>query len=366
MEGTEMKEITPSSLPKLEACALFDGKEGASAAAERGTAIDIVIRRVVEYHEEPDFWLPEHSQWIERIPVQSAMLFAGESVKVDLSADIAVIHWGAQKLRDLSDGAKVETREPYLAMHVEGLSKVGTADAVCPDMLWVADIKTGAMRDYRNQLAAYSLACMDKYNKTFWTAHVLYVDHMTERTYTFTYDTAKQIVDGLIAKATAKDAQPTPCEFCSWCRHFNGCSAIVKQAEEAVALVTSANGNSVEKIKAEITADKNTFAAFLKQWKLVEKEIAEPLFAELKERLGNGEDFDGWKLSSIQGRTYVEAAAIAKAAVGIDPSTLICAMGGKMSGTAYLDFCAKNGIEPDGDAVKTGAPSLMLRQTKKK
>jgi predicted HicB family RNase H-like nuclease len=39
-------------------------------------------------------------------------------------------------------------------------------------------------------------------------------------------------------------------------------------------------------------------------------------------------------------------------------------MGGKMSEKSYLELCANNGVEPDTTAIKAGAPTTQLRQTK--
>ena len=258
----------------------------------------------------------------------------------------------------------METRDEYLAMAVPGLSKLGTADAVCKDQKWVADIKTGQVRDYRNQLQAYSLACMEDNFETSWTAHVIYVDQKMIRSYDFTYEEAKQGTQRTIDRATSAEAKPTPSEYCSWCKHFNNCHAIVRQAESAIALIPEATGNSIEAIKDRILATPESLGSFIREWKLAEKEIAEPLLGHLKTRLESGDEVAGWKLTSVSGRKFVEADAIIKASEGISKETLILAMGGKLSEKSYIEFCASNGIEPDTTAIKAGSPTTQLRQTK--
>ena len=99
--------------------------------------------------------------------------------------DLTAATWGINTLRRLSGGEHVETREEYLAMAVPGLSKLGTADAICKRAMWVADIKTGQVRNYRQQLAAYALACMEDHFAESWTAHVVYVDQQLVRSYDF-------------------------------------------------------------------------------------------------------------------------------------------------------------------------------------
>jgi hypothetical protein len=333
------KEISPSSLPKLAECALFEGANGTSSAAERGTAVDVAIRNLIAGNElEP----------------------MAEVVGFDFSP----IAYGVNELTRLAKGSFVETREEYLAMAVPGLSKLGTADAVCKAEKWVADIKTGQLRNYRDQLMAYSLACMEDNFEMSWTAHVIYVDQKLIRSYDFTYEEAKQGTQRTIDRVTSAEAQPTPCEYCSWCKHYNNCHAIVRQAESAVALIPDINGNSIDAIRQRILATAESMGAFAKEWKLAEKEIAEPVLGHLKTRLENGDEVAGWKLTSMSGRKFVETDAIAKASQNITKETLILALGGKMSEKSYLELCANNGVEPDTSAIKAGSPTTQLRQTK--
>jgi hypothetical protein len=333
------KEISPSTLPKLAECALFEGANGTSSAAERGTAVDVAIRNLIAGNEL-------------------------EPIADVVGDDFSPITYGVNELTRLAQGSFVETREEYLAMAVPGLSKLGTADAVCKAEKWVADIKTGQVRNYREQLAAYALACMEDNFDTSWTAHVVYVDQKMIRSYDFSYEEAKQITQRTIDRATSAEAKPTPCEYCSWCKHYNNCNAIVRQAESAVALIPDVTGNSIDAIRQRILATAERMGAFAKEWKLAEKEIAEPVLGHLKTRLENGDEVAGWKLTSMSGRKFVEHDAIAKASQGITKETLILAMGGKMSEKSYLELCANNGVEPDTTAIKAGSPTTQLRQTK--
>ena len=334
-----MKELTPSSAPKLAECAVFVGASGASAAAERGTAIDRAIRLAMD----------------------------GDTAPLDqLTADdLAAATWGIETLRKLSGGEHVETREEYLAMAVPGLSKLGTADALCKRQRWVADIKTGQVRNYRQQLAAYALACMEDHFAESWTAHVVYVDQQLVRSYDFTREEAEATTQRWIAEATSADAKPTPCEYCQWCAHFNECGAITRQAESALALVKT-DGRTLDQIRAEIAADPLQMSVFAANWKTAEKHIAEPVIELLKERLAAGDDIPGWKVSTSAGREYVEAEAIAKASANVSKETLILALGGKMSAKAFRQFCADSGVEVDESAIKAGSPITTLRQVKTK
>jgi hypothetical protein len=334
-----VKELSPSSAPKLAECAVFVGASGSSAAAERGTAIDKAIRLAMD----------------------------GDTAPIDqlTGDDLTAATWGIDTLRRLSGGEHVETREEYLAMAVPGLSKLGTADAICKRAMWVADIKTGQVRNYRQQLAAYSLACMEDHFAESWTAHVVYVDQQLVRSYDFTRAEAEATTQRWISEATSEDAKPTPCEYCTWCQHFNECGAITRQAESALALLKT-DGRTLDQIRAEIAADPLQMSVFAANWKTTEKHIAEPVIELLKQRLAAGDEIPGWKVSTSAGREYVEADAIAKASANVSKETLILALGGKMSAKQFRQFCADSGVEVDESAVKAGAPITTLRQTKTK
>ena len=333
-----IKEISPSSLPKLAECALFTGAPGASAAAERGTLLDKALRE----------------------------LFMDDPTTFDLlsAEDKKAVEWGANELRTLSGGYHVETREEHLGMEVPGLSKPGTADAVCVRAKWVADIKSGQVRNYRQQLAAYALACMQDHFANSWTAHVIYIDQRLRRTYDFTRDQAEELVSTLVDEALNPFAEPTPNEYCGWCANFNVCRAIVRQSSEALALVKGER--ALDEIRAEIAADPLALSVFAANWKAAEKHLADPLIELLKARLSDGDDIPGWKVSTSAGREYVEAEAIAKASANVSKDTLILALGGKMSAKQFRQFCADSGVEVDETAIQTGAPITTLRQAKLK
>ena len=249
-------------------------------------------------------------------------------------------------------------------MEVPGLSRPGTADAVCTRAKWVADIKTGQVRNYRQQLAAYALACMHEHFADSWTAHVIFVDQRLRRTYEVTREQAETTVSNLIAEASSRHAEPTPNEYCGWCAHQNTCRALVRQSSEALALVMSPT--SLADIRERILANPVELSAFAANWKLAEKQIAEPVLDALKERLAAGEEIPGWKVTTGAGRQFVEADAISKAAANVSKDTLILALGGKMSADKFRQFCADAGVEVDESAVKQGAAITTLRQIKSK
>ncbi|MFN7341805.1 MAG: hypothetical protein ACK5TA_00565, partial [bacterium] len=138
----------------------------------------------------------------------------------------------------------------------------------------------------------------------------------------------------------------------------------VRQSSEALALVHSSR--TLEELRWEISSEPLKLSVFAANWKAAEKHLAEPLLDHLKARLSDGEEIPGWKVSSMAGRDYVEADAIAKASANVSKETLILALGGKMSGKNFRQFCADSGVEVDETAIRTGAPITTLRQAKLK
>ncbi len=329
-------------LPKLASCPVFVGASGASAAAERGTKLDAIIRSA----------------------------FGGDAHRhkmIELEGDdLAACKWGVETLERLAAGHPIETREEYLQMDVPGLSRPGTADAVCLGAKWVADIKTGQIRNYREQLMAYSLACMDATWEDKWTAHVVYVDQQAVRSYEFTREQCERIVGEVIAKATGPLAQPVPCEYCGWCKHQDTCKALVVQSKAALADVSAVNGDSLTIIRDRLLADPKQHADFVARFKFFVKEFGDPLNDALKARLEAGETIDGWALTNPKDRQYIEPATALMIAAQLTPQHAFLTGGGKMSAEQFLELAEELGIENPQTLVKTAPGTKQMRQFKRK
>jgi len=339
-----VSRIRHSALPKLAQCPKFDGAAGTSDAAARGTAMDEVFRATLAY---PDCVPP-----IEKL--------TGDTI----AQDIAAVQWAVDKARELAVGQFLEPRDEFLRMKTPGIEHLGTADVLCTAGAWVGDLKTGQMRSYYEQMAAYALACMDREFCDEWTAHVLYCDHKQVASYRFTWDEAKRVVDRIIAEVNDKNAQPRGCDYCGWCRHADRCPARVEDASSALEVVDS-DALDIPAMRDAILADPERLSAFLRKWRLVEKEIAEPILEAAKAKLDAEPDsIPGWKLTSVSGREYFDSVAIVRAAAAGKCSldSLVLALGGKMSGKKFREWCADLGVAVDDSMAQVGGPSVQLRQ----
>lgn len=189
--------IRPSALPKLACCRCYVSQSGTSEAAERGTRLDAILRAT----------RPNNVKALEELE----------------GDDLEAVRWGFQYLELLSCGAHVETREEELraVVPVDGI-KAGTMDALCVEGGWLADFKTGQVRDYSAQMAAYALACMDAYFADEWTTHLLFIDQQLTVSHRWTREEAEQLVVGIVNAPQV----PTPFENCSWCGAFEACEAV--------------------------------------------------------------------------------------------------------------------------------------------
>jgi hypothetical protein len=334
-----MSEIRASSLPKLAECPVFVGAGGFSEAAERGTRIDKAIRAGI----------------------------AGIAVDASESPeDDAAIDWGFDTLRALADGSPIETREEYLQMDVPGLSRPGTGDSLCVEKKWLADIKAGQIRNYREQMAAYALACMDAHWESSWTAHVVYVDQRVVRSYEFTREQAERIVQDVVSAATSPLARPTPCQYCDWCANKDKCKALVLQSKHALADIAATNGDTLTIIRERLLASPEQHADFVARFKWFAKEFGKPLTDALKERLLGGEELPGWKLTNPSPHLYVEPKDAIAVAAKLAPERAFLVGGGEMDAKTFVELATEVGIKNPENLVKSAPGTPQMRQVKVK
>lgn len=280
----------PSSLPKLHSCPCYVGKPGTSAAAERGTRVDAWIR---------------------------AALAGDESYKGKAPADeLRAVEWAVAKVRDLAMSEEVYTREEDCRAE-SALPKIyvnGTMDTVCPALSWLVDYKTGQIRDYKAQMAAYALACMEMYFADDWTAHLLFADQREVVTYRFTAAEARAYLEEVTSGAVA----PSPCDYCTWCARYTSCPALNAMAQQALATAaelpaptpaavsTAKRGDLVPSVLAPILADTEKAAAFCDAVDVVTG-WAEIVKQSVKDKIAasGGRTLGRWTLSTCKGRESV-------------------------------------------------------------
>ena len=328
-----MSAIRHSALPKLAQCACYESNPVAGPAAERGTRLDAAFR---------------------------AMLMA-QPVAVELSSDeLESVAWAVAKVRELADGAPVEADEAKLKVKTPGMEHEGTEDARAAVRLKSFDLKSGSLRSYLEQAAAYSLGNMDRDFAQEWTTYMVFCDQREVVEYHFTDEQAEEIVNGVLAAVADPAKVPTPCEYCNWCRKADTCVARTTPVTETLAVVESP-AVSLEAMKSELVANPERLGKFLQAAAMFEDFVDEVKTAA-KEQMATGGVVPGWKLQEEAGREHFDRIAIVRAAIagksGLDD--LVANLGGKMTGSKFREWCAKMGVPVQEEQAVVGKKIVKL------
>ena len=328
-----MSAIRHSALPKLAQCACYESNPVAGPAAERGTRLDSAFR---------------------------AMLMA-QPVAVELSSDeLESVAWAVAKVRELADGAPIEADEAKLKVKTPGMEHEGTEDSRAAAILTSWDLKSGSLRSYLEQAAAYSLGNMERDFAQEWTTYMVFCDQHEVVEYHFTYEQASELLGEVLAAVNDPAKVPTPCEYCSWCRKADTCVARTAPVADTLAVVESP-AVSLEAMKAELVANPERLGKFLQASALFVDFIDEVKTAA-KDQMATGVVVPGWKLQTEAGREHFDRVSIVRAAVagksGLDD--LVANLGGKMTGKKFREWCAKMGIAVQEEEAQRGDEIVKL------
>jgi hypothetical protein len=214
--------------------------------------------------------------------------------------DVQAVEWAAATLRSLACGEEILSLDEQCRIQTPGMEHVGTADAIVPGLLVSADLKTGQIRNYREQMAAYALGLMEMHFADRWTCELLFCDQRQVVTHHFSYGEALLIVNGVLAQAADPERKPQLCEYCGWCAKAQTCEARVEAASHVLEIAVP---DTLE-IRGQLTApnfdaildDPVGLGRFLSACKVLDdfRERAEARARELLET--SGDAVPGWKL----------------------------------------------------------------------
>ncbi|XHR30530.1 MAG: DUF2800 domain-containing protein [Chthoniobacteraceae bacterium] len=272
--------------------------------------------------------------------------------------DLAVVEWAVTTLKVLAGDSPVITREEDCRVIIPGFENPGTADALVLGKFAHADLKTGAMRNYREQMAAYALGLMDVYFASEWTAYLLFCDQRELVTLHFTYAEANAVVERVVAAYHATTKQPALCEYCGWCSKEATCPARLALAQDAVAV--TAPGFSFD----AVLADNEQLSKFLLACSVLE-DYRKRAEETTKERIQAGVTIPGWKLVTRRGPEFVDHVTVGHHIQAIGFGAILAAYG-NLSAKKFRELWAQKIDKPfPEEAVKHGQASLSLRQTHK-
>jgi hypothetical protein len=325
--------LRPSNLPKLAFCPCFEPKADAGPAAARGGKLDGVFRRRVLGDKSDD----------------------GAIERDDLDA----VDWAVNTLRAIAGTSEIITDEERCKIECLGLT--GTADAWIPDLGASADLKTGQLRNYREQMAAYALGFMEATFRSDWTTHLLFCDQRQLITHRFTYDEAKALVGDVTARFHDTAKEPVVCEYCSWCAKEESCPARAQLAANALTPIEPAFNFEL------VLADNDKLGQFLTACSVLDdfRERAEEI---AKQRLVHGEAIPGWKLTSRKGAEFVYHDAVGRYISRLGFGEVLAAYG-NMSGAKFRKLWTEKmpSEQPfPEELIQHGPGSVSLRRTSPK
>ena len=333
-------DLRPSLLPKIAACACYESEPVAGAAADRGTEIDSHFRAILSTSGK-----------------ERAEAVAMAALKLDDDAAESLA-WACQMAELLAAGNKLLALEDDL--RVEACGMTGTADLACPAGQWSADLKTGQIRNYREQQAAYALGFMDKYFEEEWGVYLLYCDQRESVRLKFTREEAERIVREQIARRSDPLRAPAPCDYCGWCARRFQC---LPRLEQAMPLVPVVESETPEQAFELILADDAKCVAFVRACKTV-GEMGEKARETLKERLvagkADGLKIPGVSLISKKGNQVFPCDELAEVAKKLGPTKLLKALGTISKSKAEKLF-EEAGIELPADKLIDTAGSCYVQ-----
>jgi hypothetical protein len=280
-------------------------------------------------------------------------------------AEKKAVQWAIETTLAYCVNADVIVDEEQLKVKTSGIDHVGTEDARIPKIKMSLDLKTGQIRNYMEQMAAYALGNMEAYFVDNWTCILLFCDSQTQIVHDFTHDEAKAIVGAVISAYNDPNKRPTPCDYCGWCALRNTCPAIVKPASDSLAVVESVE-TSLDQLREQVASSPERLGQFLKMANIFKKELWDFAKDKAKDLMSQGVEVDGWKIGTTKGSEYFTAEAIAEAAetTGASINDIIDLFGGEIDGKTFRQWADKRGYTPSSLDAKFKQGTVRMTETK--
>lgn len=312
-------QIRHSSLPKLALCGQYEGKQGSSDAAARGTMLDRVFR---------DAWT------------------TGELPRKLSDEDAAAVQWAINQCGLLAGGADgLTTDEAKCKIRTSGIEHEGTADGVAARGRWLIDLKSGQVYDYTGQMAAYALGLMEYHFAGEWTTHLLFCDQQKVVTQHWTYTSAKKTVQAILDNV---GTAPVQNEYCNWCAKSLTCPARVASKDSALVTVAGMAPTVQDEAFLALLNDPDRLGQFLAACQTLD-DFRDAAKEKARGLLEAGVKVPGWKLQKPRASEYIEAEHLAQAVTNgvIGAGDVIRAQGSISLKKAQALWSAAGAVLPD-------------------
>jgi hypothetical protein len=334
---TDTQKITtlrPSSLPKLAQCPGYTNSPfKAGPPAMRGTITDEGYRDYFAIGEDA----PNFVNMDERIAELS-----GEC-GVELAPAKAGVQWAIDYTKLLAKGSEIITDEDRLTVKTPMLdSSSGTMDCHIPQQRIIIDLKSGMVRNYKEQLAAYAMEVMNDRFEEKYEAYLLFLDSQTVVKYIFTFEEAQGIVAAIRMATLDPYKQLKVNQYCGWCGSKDTCQERISMAARSMAALDTA-----ERFDA-ILDDPIELADFL-----TGVEALDDLYKRAKAKgvdyISEGVEVPGYKMVARKGNETLPNEQLSEfiTANNIQPHD-VASLAGNPSKSKFLKFAAEvTGDDPD-------------------
>lgn len=314
-------KIRHSSLPKLALCGQYEGAQGTSAAASRGTMLDEHFRHAWATSEFPNRDLSEEDAQAVRWAINQCLLLGG-----------------------IADG--LTTDEKACKILTSGIPHTGTADGVAVKGQWLVDLKSGQIYDYSAQMAAYALGLMQEHFAQEWTTHLLFCDQREMVTEHWTYERAFELVASIVNNV---GTAPKENQYCNWCAKSLTCPARVASKDSAIVTVAGLAPTVQDDAFLALLNDPDRLGKFLKQCNTLD-DFRDAAKAKARELLEAGQQVPGWRLQKPRATEFVDAEHIAQAVESgkIGAVNAIMAGGALSAKKAEQLFSEAGAVMPEG------------------
>ena len=329
-------KIRHSSLPKLALCGQYEGAPGTSPAAERGTKLDQAFRHAWVHGEFPDWELTEEDAQAVRWTINQCVLLGGST-----------------------DG--LMTADKDCRVTTAGLEHTGTVDGVASRANWSMDLKSGQIYDYQGQMAAYALGLMQMRFEQTWTTHLLFCDQRQVVTHHWTYQTASDLVRGILANV---GTGPRENDYCGWCAKSLTCPARVASKDAALVTVAGLAPTVQDEGFLAVLNDPVQLGRFLTACSTLE-DFRDAAKAKARELLESDVRVHGWRLQKPRASAFVDADVVARAVEeGIIGAGDAIRAGGSLSGKKAEALWSAAGHELPAHVVQQKIGQAPLVQAK--
>lgn len=336
-----MTTLRPSSLPKIAACPNYENSPfEAGPPAQRGTLMDEAFREAMQGNNAPLESLDEDISAIDD----------------SLAPGAEAIAWAVDRVKLIAGDEPVITDEESLFTEIPMIPVGGTMDGDIPTKLIGLDLKSGQIRNYKEQMAAYALGRMTSLFEDEYTMKLVFCDQKQVITHHFTLDEATQIVATMRERHTLSDLPATPCTYCGWCGAKDRC-----EARGELATRVSAHMNVQERFE-QIIEDPEELAAFLTGADAL-KDFADIAKKAGREMIEAGIDVPGYKrVKGRAGAKFMPSDLLAEHCKkkGITIDQLVESIG-SMNASKFLELVGGKADDYNFQQKGSGSPYLSKK-----